>query len=411
MLPRNGKDGFHSVPLLSEEVGDGVESVLTREVLGLIQHPSADAQTLPASAATDQEGEPASQPQQPALVPVLTQPRALEKVGHGALCVLSQEEGRDIYGRAIAVADILNGEKLLLAQWIRRLTNWTGRQAPRQLWEEKIAPLVRTRLAQQKLPVARFEVQKLKMVALVSLADQTMRVPVDGHGVALWKPVEREIMPADCAACAQITICRQLSAATGTAMLWRRLGLVDAVGAPTRRGRVVSFFSQGDGLALAAGLEDESFPLDELVYELANLDAGFRFCVEESRWAGRLPMACQKLYGLQSIPGYLENGVPLHYGAGAEEIVANLHRNPRNKAAWLTEWLGVGDIDRVLIEWRSTLRQIAHAPPLDWPRWTALQAMAKGILQETESPTLTNLPPLAYHQTRRVDHRLVLRRH
>jgi len=35
-LPRNGKDGFHSVPLLSEEVGDGVESVLTREILGPI---------------------------------------------------------------------------------------------------------------------------------------------------------------------------------------------------------------------------------------------------------------------------------------------------------------------------------------------------------------------------------------
>ena len=63
---------------------------------------------------------------------------------------------------------------------------------------------------------------------------------------------------------------------------------------PTPRGRVVSFFSQGDGLAIAAGLEDTSFPLDEMVYELANLDAGFRFCVEEARWAGRLAMACQR---------------------------------------------------------------------------------------------------------------------
>jgi hypothetical protein len=122
-------------------------------------------------------------------------------------------------------------------------------------------------------------------------------------------------------------------------------------------------------------------------------------------------MACQKLYGLQNIPGYLEGGVPPHYGAGAEQMVASLHKNPASKQAWVSEWLGPGDIDRVIIEWRSTLRQITHAPPLDWPRWTALQAMAKGILHETQSPTITDLPPLAYHQTRRVDHRLVLRRH
>jgi hypothetical protein len=37
--------------------------------------------------------------------------------------------------------------------------------------------------------------------------------------------------------------------------------------------------------------------------------------------------------------------------------------------------------------------------------------MAKTILNETESPTLTELPPLAYHQTKRIDHRLTLRRH
>jgi phosphoserine/homoserine phosphotransferase len=41
----------------------------------------------------------------------------------------------------------------------------------------------------------------------------------------------------------------------------------------------------------------------------------------------------------------------------------------------------------------------------------AVQMMAKAILRETESPTLTDLPPLEYHQTKRVDHRLILRRH
>ena len=60
---------------------------------------------------------------------------------------------------------------------------------------------------------------------------------------------------------------------------------------------------------------------------------------------------------------------------------------------------------------RSMLRQISHAPDLEWPRWRALQAMAKAILNETESPTMTDLPPLEYNQTKRIDHRLVLRRH
>jgi hypothetical protein len=174
---------------------------------------------------------------------------------------------------------------------------------------------------------------------------------------------------------------------------------------------VVSFFSQGDGLAIAAALEDESYALDELVYDLANLEAGFRFAGEDDRWGGRLAMACRRAYGPQNLPGYLENGVPPGYGAGAEAIVATVHKDPLQKHGWVSEAVGPGDIDRIIIEWRSLLRQIAHAPDLDWPRWRALQAMAKGILRETESPTLTDLPPLAYHQTRRIEHRLILRRH
>ena len=345
------------------------------------------------------------------LLPALACPAALEKVGQGALTEIEQQDGHTRYGRSIGVAELIRDDRVLIAKWVRRLTNWSGRQATRLLWEQTIASLVEKKLAQQNLPVVRFESRGARIVALVSLAEQKVRVPVDRHGLALWRPPEREVFPEDCAACIHVSICRQLSAATGTALLWRRLGLVDAAGVPTRRGRIVSFFSQGDGLAIAAGLEDDTLPLDELVYELANLDAGFRFSVEEARWAGRLAMACQKTYGLQSIPGYLENGLPTGYGAGAEQVMASLHRNPQAKQAWVNEWLGPGDIDRMIIEWRSTLRQIAHAPALDWARWSALQAMARGILRETESPTTTELPPLEYHQLRRIDHRPLLRRH
>ncbi|MGI8965852.1 MAG: DEAD/DEAH box helicase, partial [Limisphaerales bacterium] len=253
--------------------------------------------------------------------------------------------------------------------------------------------------------------QPNKIVAHTSLADLTMRVPVDSHGVALWKPTERDVMPPDCAICPLVPVCKQLSAATGVALLWRRLGLVNEKGVPTRRGEIVSFFSQGDGLAIAAALEDFSYPLEELIYDVANLDAGFRFCGEENRWAGRLATVCHRAYGTQSIPGYLENGSPPKYGSGAETVVAQIHKNSASKHDWITELLGAGDIDRMIIEWRSMMRQISHAPELDWPRWKNFQALAKSILNETESPTMTELPPLEYHQTRRIDHQLILRRH
>jgi hypothetical protein len=372
---------------------------------------AAQPSRIPPHASPETFPPPPSAHTPPRLVPILSVPCALERVGTGALCVLSENHQGKVYGRALTVADRFHDDRVIIAKWVRRLTNWNGRQAPLTVWREKIAPLVEQRLALQKTPLFRFVEQTHKIVAQVSIADLSMRVPVDSQGVALWHPADREVLPYDCAGCSLVPVCKNLSTATGTAMLWRRLGLVDALGVPTLRGRVVSFFSQGDGLAIAAALEDETYPLEELLYDLANLDGGFRFCGDDNRWGGRLAVVCHEKYGLQSIPGYLENGVPPKYGTGAEQVVASVHKNPLNKQAWITDVLGAGDIDRVIIEWRSLLRQVSHAPALDWSRWRAFQAMAKGILNETESPTMTDLPPLQYHQTRRVDHRLILRRH
>ena len=47
--------------------------------------------------------------------------------------------------RAITVADQLQDGRVHLAKWIRRLTNWNGRQATQALWAEKLAPLVAER--------------------------------------------------------------------------------------------------------------------------------------------------------------------------------------------------------------------------------------------------------------------------
>ena len=345
------------------------------------------------------------------LSPALSHPPAIEKLSHGSVEVVEERDGVKTYGRLVTVAEVLHGDQLLLAKWMRRLIQWNGRQTPLALWEGKIRPLVEQRFAAEKTPVVRFLRQDHKLQALLSLAETRLKVPVDAHGVALFRPIEREVLPEECSRCPMTGACRNLTAATGVASVWRRLGLVDARGVPTRRGRIVSFFQQEDGLAIGAALEDATYPLDELIYDLANLDAGYRFCGEENRYAGRLAVVCHQHFGLQSIPGYLENGVPPRYGSGAEQIVASVHKHPLNKSAWITESLGAGDIDRVIIEWRSLLRQVTKAPPLEWPRWTAFQAVAREILSETESPTLTDLPPLDYTQTKRIEHRLVFRRH
>ncbi len=341
----------------------------------------------------------------------LADPAAMEKLSGGPTCVLHEDERGKIFGRAVTVADFLNDDRILLAKWVRRLTNWNGRQTPNAVWEQKVVPLLEKKLAALKTPLVRLVREDRRVIAHLSLAQAILRVPIDSHGVPFWRPVEREVMPPDCATCPLVPVCQNLPTTTGVALLWRRMGLIDAAGVPTRRGRIASFFSQGDGLAVAAALEAEDYPVEDLIYDLADLDGGFRFCGQDSRWAGRLAMVCQKTYGLQTIPGYLESGVPLKYGAGAEQVVASVHKDPSSKHGWVTELLGPGDIDRVIIEWRSTLRQISHAPDLDWPRWRELQRRAKEILNETESPTVTELPPLEYHQTRRIDHRLVLRRH
>ena len=75
----------------------------------------------------------------------------------------------------------------------------------------------------------------------------------------------------------------------GKSTLLRMLaGLIEPDGAPTRRGILFSFFHNGEGLAVAAALEDEGYPIEDLVFDLGNLRAGPRFAEDESPLGGRL---------------------------------------------------------------------------------------------------------------------------
>ena len=150
---------------------------------------------------------------------------------------------------------------------------------------------------------------------------------------------------------------------------------------------IFSFFHSGEGLAVAVGLEDETYPIDELVFDLANIRAGPRFAGEEAPMGGRLGILCQRVYRRADYPGYLTMGVPVHYGAGASEVVRALVADPRSKYKLTNELLRHGDIERALVEWRSILRHVVLAPAYPLSRWTELKAAAEELLDKTASPT------------------------
>ena len=258
------------------------------------------------------------------LVPAMTVEDAMEKLGEGGTLVKLPD---GTFARELAVADVLNGQQVLLAKWVRKLTDWNGRQTSLQGWRELVVPILEARFAAQKSPVIAVEYPQATRLkdefaehvpavglgpvrVVLALGQLTLKAAVDAHGVALWRPPDREVFPQDCARCACVPECKQLPTGAGVATIWRRLGLVDAGGVPTRRGRIVSFFHSGDGLAIAAALEDETLPIVELSYELANLHAGHRFSKGDARWDGRIALACQRLFGSQTFTGYLDHGVP-----------------------------------------------------------------------------------------------------
>ena len=338
--------------------------------------------------------------------PLMTLEHVVDRMGEGRTCVLDDSGKWKLFGKSLLIADRLQSGKLVLAKWARRLTHWRGRQISDGELEKTLKPLIEKKLRQKGQEVVRFVNRKRSVEIHLNVGKQPLSVCVDQHGVPLSAPAVRRVAPSACQGCSLKDTCRQLSAKTGTAMLWRRLKLIEANGEPTQRGRILSFFSHGNGLAVAAALECQSYPLDEFIYDIANLHAGHRFSRDEHRWGGRLAVICHEAFGYQNIPGYLENGIPVQYGYGAESIVMDIHENGLNKHKWVTEFLGAGDIDRIIIEWRSLLRQVIHAPSLEWDRWMAFKELAARTLNDTQSPTLTELPELAYEQRQRIDHRL-----
>ena len=179
---------------------------------------------------------------------------------------------------------------------------------------------------------------------------------------------------------------------------WYALGLIDKDGRPTRRGILTSFFNRGEGLAIAAALEEPAYPVGELLYDLANIRAGHRF---DTNAAGGQPLTaiCRQRYGMRTIPGYLRRGLPEDYGEGAGAIFRELERPGRHPAHYLTEELSTGDIERARVEWRSLRAHAATAPDYPWDRWRELREACRASLGTGRPKTpFDELPPLTRRQ-------------
>jgi superfamily II DNA/RNA helicase len=360
--------------------------------------------------------------------PALSLPRILTGLGPGSLCKLDATRGKR-YGRELPLGMRREG-RLTLAPWLRRVLKRPHSDGD-ALVQEILAtlPELLKRSQQIRAQSARTasapgskgkagaqdqEAGKEPAASLVTRGEHlfvrldysSVETPawIDRHGKALLAPPERRELPPPCRGCPELAIfCEKTEIVMSPTYAWRRLGLIEMDGEPTRRGILFSFFHNGEGLAVAAALEDQAYPVEELVFDLANLRAGPRFAEDESPLGGRLGALCQQTYDRADLPGYLEMGVPPQYGAGASEAVREIivHGIPRAKL--LTETLRQGDIERAIIEWRSLLRHIVSAPDYDFERWRELKEAARRYIEASISPAMLALPPLTASQQRRAD--------
>jgi hypothetical protein len=333
--------------------------------------------------------------------PALAVARSLEGVGEGPICKL---ENPKRYGRERVVGTFAGpgepgpGGEVIVARWLRKRAR--ARSVPFDRAEELLLPLVAGE-PEGAVP-AGLVVRGKHLAAQIDFAGVMAGATLDSSGRGLIDPPRRESFPEPCRECPDREgWCAEARPAGGTAFAWRQLGLVEPGGAPTLRGEVFSFFNGGEGLAVAAALEDPDYPIDEILFDLANLRAGHRFAGLDSPYGGRLGLLCQQAFGRADYPGFLEHGVPVQYGAGASEAIRAIVERRSTKQRLASDELRPGDIERALVEWRSLLRHLAHAPDLDWSRWRELKVAAGRFVEATRSPAASGFPPLLPQQGRR----------
>lgn len=305
--------------------------------------------------------------------PALRFAETLEGIGEGTLCRLGRGEEKR-YGREVPLAVRRNpGEPWRLVRAFRKRAGmaWCSDQELRELVVPELAGWVGGGASFVELAITND-----RAAVRLDYADVRVRGVRDARGAFLRNPPVREVVPPSCKGCQEFAWCSAAPVEGSLAAVWRALGLIGPDGRPTRRGEIFSFFSGGEGFAIAVALEDAGYPIEDLVFDLANLRAGPRFAGDEPVTSGRIGFLCQQASGRADYPGYLEMGVPPGYGAGAAEAVRALVERTSSRARLLDAMVRAGDLERALIEWRSLLRHIAYAPEHPWERWSELKAAA-----------------------------------
>jgi len=348
--------------------------------------------------------------------PALTVAKTLSGVPRGSLCRIYRNHRR-YYGREVPLArfpDEAGKDKITLLKWVKKglRTYFKDRNYSRKRlqdewsldsFEKEILPL---------LPVLTSGGHFLELAerngiiyAKVQYDQSEVFAWFDKTGKALLNPPLRKTTHAPLEEFSRHSEAKIKTDHTprppSPAEIWYRLGLIDNRGRPTRRGILFSFFSKGEGLALAAALEDESYPLDDLIWDMANLRAGHRFDVAGNA-GGRLQMVCRQAFRDATHAGYLKKGVPVEYGEGASEVLWEIDRDPSAKYRMINNELKSGDIERVLLEWKSLLRFIANAPDYKWDRWMDFKRKVKAFLLKHPKPVaIREMPPLTRQQKSR----------
>ncbi len=336
--------------------------------------------------------------------PALTIAAVLQPLGFGNLCKIYFENRRFEYGREVPIASVKDGG-WVAAKWFRKVLRERYPLIPpsRSLSPERfLSELIPLIARQVEGEFHDFVVRQNTAYARFRFGGMPARGHLDVHGRYLANPELRRSYPQVCQRCASRPECEALDLAVSPALAWRQLGLVNELGIPTRRGIIFSFFNQGEGLAVAAALEQTDYPIQDLVFDLADLRAGHRFAMDDTRAGGRLGAVCQNVYQRDDFPGYLELGLPIAFGAGASEVVRDLVEHQIGRHKLVNESIRPGDIERALTEWRSLLRQIFQAPNYDWDRWLRLREAATIYVQATQSPAKQVLPALAPSQMSRM---------
>nr|WP_267908111.1 helicase-related protein [Cerasicoccus arenae] len=338
--------------------------------------------------------------------PALETPESLQGVQIGNLCRL-KGKGRRLYGRQVPLATFPNEERkgrVSLVKWFHRaLKDHFLKERPDDRTPGRLCTL--ERLEEVYAPLLPYFTQGGRLVDLVPQNDtisarldysQAMVFArVDASGEALINPPQREVAPAPFPSFAEFAASGAETAKRTPAEIWLQLGLIDNYKRPTRRGVIFSFFNHGEGLAIAAALEDKSYDLYDLLFDVANLRAGYRF-EHFDNTSGRLGNLCRLTYRGLTAPGYLDGGMPPGYGNGAAEVIAALTESPEAAHRFLGDELRHGDIERASLEWRSILNHIAFAPDFYWDRWMDFKELTRqyvlshfGIIRLAEMPALT----------------------